>query len=131
MGTAGTGLSRRSFFGAAAAGVGAVTGVPTLLSACSSGSGTTGHVNSNDLSAILPKFAPAAGGPTPDVPSVSGAAAASTDPGYLKYSTDLVKTVSAIPGTGGSYTAITRLWGPIPLVIGHFTKGVLLGAIKG
>ena len=112
MGTDSTGFSRRSFLGAAA--VGAAIGSPAWLSACSSKSGATGHVNSNDLSSILPKFVPATGGPVPDLPSVPGVATAATDPGYLKYPTDLVRTTTGIPGKGGSYKAITPLWGSIP-----------------
>jgi putative aldouronate transport system substrate-binding protein len=113
MGTDSTGLSRRSFF-AAAAGVGAMVGAPTLLTGCTGGSGTTGNVNSKDLSAVLPDFVPATGGPAPELPSVAGQATAATDPGFLKYPMDLVRTVTAVPGSGGSYTAITPLWGPIP-----------------
>ena len=114
MGTNGRELSRRSFFGATVVGMSAVVGAPALLSACGGGSGAAGHVNSNDLSAILPQFSPSTGGPAADLPSVPGAVGAATDPGFLKYPTDLVKTVPSAPGSGGSYKAITPLWGPIP-----------------
>ena len=43
-----------------------------------------------------------------------GAAGAFTDPGYLTYPAHPVATVSGIPGKGGSYTAVTPLWGTVP-----------------
>jgi putative aldouronate transport system substrate-binding protein len=107
-------LSRRSFFGAAAAGVGLAVGAPAFLAACGGGSAAQGGANSGDLSAVLPKYAAGSGGPAPDLPSVTGKATASTDPGFLTYPTDLVKTVPAVPGAGGSYKAITPIWGPLP-----------------
>ena len=38
---------------------------------------------------------------------VTGVKGAVTDPGYLTYPTNLVKTVSEVPGSGGSYSAVT------------------------
>jgi putative aldouronate transport system substrate-binding protein len=66
------------------------------------------------LDAILPDYVPLTNGPTPDIPSTTGANGAITDPGFLKYPTNLVKTVSSTPGKGGSYSAIIPLWGSIP-----------------
>jgi putative aldouronate transport system substrate-binding protein len=115
MASDGTGLSRRNFLGTAFTAVGAAALSPWLVTACSSsGSGAAGHANPADLSSVLPRFVPDTGGPEPDLPSVTGAAGAATDPGFLKYPTDLVRTVSKVPGSGGSYTAITPLWGSIP-----------------
>jgi len=122
MGTDSSRLSRRSFLGAAVAGV---AGVPALLSGCTGSSGATaGGVNSKDLSAILPRYMEAAGGPVPDIPSVTGLASSATNPGYLSYPADLVKTVSSVPGSGGSYTAITPLWGAIPRANNSYYQAV-------
>jgi putative aldouronate transport system substrate-binding protein len=114
MRTDNTGPSRRAFFGAAAAGVGVAFGMPLLSGCGGSTTASKGSVNSNDLSAVLPKYIPATSGPTPDLPSVVGAQSAATDPGFLTYPSDLVKTVPTVPGSGGTYKAITPLWGPIP-----------------
>ena len=115
MGTDSSAFSRRSFLGATLMGAGAVVGGPALLAACGGGGGGTGQKSgANDLKNVLPKFAEASGGPKPDIESVTGTANASTDPVYFKYPTDMAATVSAVPGKGGSYTAITPLWGSIP-----------------
>jgi putative aldouronate transport system substrate-binding protein len=97
-------------------GAGAIVGGPTLLAACGGGGGNgKGQASGEkDLKDILPKFAEAKGGPTPDIPSVVGKNGASTDPVYFKYPTDMSQTVSEVPGKGGSYRAITPLWGSIP-----------------
>ncbi|KKD01949.1 hypothetical protein TN53_43250, partial [Streptomyces sp. WM6386] len=50
----------------------------------------------------------------PDLPSVTGAAGAVTDPGFLKYPAQQVRTVDDVPGSGGRYTTLTPLWGAIP-----------------
>ncbi|WP_143688291.1 hypothetical protein [Streptomyces sp. 3214.6] len=50
----------------------------------------------------------------PDIPSVQGVAGAFTDPGFLTYPAKQISTVSGTPGKGGSYTAVTPLWGTIP-----------------
>jgi len=109
-----TAFTRRGFVGATAGVAGAIAAMP-LLSACGSAAANKGGVSSSKgLSAILPDYVPLADGPTPDIPAVTGANGALTDPGFLKYPTNLVKTVSATPGSGGSYSAIIPLWGNIP-----------------
>jgi putative aldouronate transport system substrate-binding protein len=98
-------------------GVGAVAVGSPLLASCGSSSSpaATGKANNTaGLKAVLPDYVPGTGGPTPDLPSVTGTASASSDPAFLTYPTTPVKTVTAVPGSGGSYTAITPLWGSIP-----------------
>ena len=104
--------SRRSLLTAA---LGAAAAAP-LLAACSGGSSTAngGVSTTKGLAKVLPEYVPATGGVTPDIPSVNGVHGAITDPGYLKYPTDLVRSVTDKPGAGGTYTAITPLWGSIP-----------------
>lgn len=109
-----TAFTRRRFVSASAGVVGAMAAMP-LLSACgSAASGKGGVTTKKGLDAILPDYVPLAGGPTPDIPAVAGADGAMSDPGFLNYPTNLVKTVSSIPGKGGSYSAIIPLWGNIP-----------------
>ncbi|WP_051450836.1 ABC transporter substrate-binding protein [Actinospica robiniae] len=114
MHNGGFGLSRRSLLRNSALGAGAAAvGVP-LLAACGSSASASGGVSSKGLKTSLPDYVPLAAGTKPDIPSVTGVNGALTDPGYLNYPTNLVKTVSQVPGSGGSYSAITPLWGSIP-----------------
>lgn len=108
MGTHGSGASRRTFLLGAVAGAGALA-APPLLSGCqTSSSRTTGGTSTTQLASILPTHVPSTL-VTPDIPSVAG-----SDPGYLSYPAEAVTTVPQPPGAGGSYTAITPLWGAIP-----------------
>ncbi|MEV8559219.1 hypothetical protein AB0478_22770 [Streptomyces sp. NPDC051917] len=96
----------------------AVTGAAALsplLAACGSGSSNAkGGANSTSgLAAVLPDYQ-VSKTVKPDIPSVSGAAGAFTDPGFLTYPANPVATVSGTPGKGGSYTAVTPLWGTLP-----------------
>ncbi|MEV4604736.1 hypothetical protein AB0K15_46225 [Amycolatopsis sp. NPDC049253] len=109
-----TGLSRRGFLRASAFGLGAAVFASPLLAACGDGGGSAGGVSRSGLAAVLPDHVPLTGGVKPDIPSVTGANGAMTEPGYLSYPAELVKTASEVPGAGGSYTAITPLWGAIP-----------------
>ncbi|GIG41502.1 extracellular solute-binding protein [Cellulomonas phragmiteti] len=101
-------VRRRSFLGMVAAGA-AVAGVPSLLTACSSGDAPP---------AVAPGAAPAAGVlPTyvpvdyvePDFPGVNG-----STPGFATLPTELVQSVPEPPGSGSTFTAMTPLWGTIP-----------------
>ena len=115
MGSDSAALDRRSFLRATLLGAGAAAVGTPLLASCSSSSTANGKANSTaGLKATLPDYVPLTAGPKPDLPIVTGAAGASVDPGYLSYPTDLVATVAKVPGSGGTYTAITPLWGPIP-----------------
>ena len=105
-------LNRRSFLGATAVTAGAVAAGP-LLAACGTAPGTTGTTSASQLAKILPAYVPSTL-VRPDIPSVNG-----SDPGYLTYPGNLVRTVSEVPGAGGSYTTITPLWGAIPPAHGN------------
>jgi putative aldouronate transport system substrate-binding protein len=125
MGTDSTGLSRRSFLSTTAVGAGAAAVAGPLLAACSSGTSSTGGVSSKTgLAAALPDYVPSSSAPTPELPSVQGLNGAATDPGYLSYPTNLVKTVTSTPGSGGSYSAITPLWGSIPAANNSYYQAI-------
>ena len=107
-------MNRRSLLSSAAAVAGAAAAAP-LLSACggSSASSKGGTSTKTGLQAALPNYV-ASSTLKADIPSVSGAAGSMTDPGFLSYPATQVKTVSGVPGKGGSYTAVTPLWGTVP-----------------
>src|SRR5579862_235715 len=112
-------MSRRGFLTAAAGTVGAVAAQP-LLAACGTGAAPvkTGAASTSLLQQILPHYTPNSL-VKPDYPSING-----SSPAYLSYPSDLVRTVSATPGSGGSYTAITPLWGTIPSAGNPFDQAV-------
>ncbi|MEV6006957.1 Tat pathway signal sequence domain protein [Streptomyces sp. NPDC051976] len=117
-------MNRRAFVNGAVAVAGAAALSP-LLSACGDGSSRSkgGTSSKSGLSAALPAYQPAT--PVkPDIPSVAGAAGAFTDPGFLTYPAHQVSTVSGTPGRGGSYTAVTPLWGSIPAANNAYAKAV-------
>lgn len=103
-------LTRRGFL----ASVAVVAGAP-LLSACGSSSGPKGPgtTSQDELTKILPNYIPNTS-VTPDIPTVNGAGGAVSDPGFLTFPASPARTVSAIPGKGGTYTTMTPLWGAIP-----------------
>jgi len=112
-------MSRRGFLTAAASTVGAVAAQP-LLAACGSGGApaTTGAASTTLLQRILPHYTPNSLA-KPDYPSIDG-----SSPAYLAYPSKLVRTVAETPGSGGSYTAITPLWGTIPSAGNPFDQAV-------
>ena len=119
-----TAFTRRGFVTASAGVVGAIAAMP-LLAACGSAATTKGGVTSKQgLAAILPDYVPLTNGPKPDIPGVVGANGATSDPGFLTYPTNLVKTVSGTPGSGGSYSAIIPLWGNIPAANNAYYKAL-------
>ncbi|WP_405718102.1 Tat pathway signal sequence domain protein [Streptomyces sp. NBC_01537] len=107
-------MNRRAFVNGAVAVAGAAA-VSPLLAACGSGSSSTkgGTNTKSGLAAALPDYQ-ASTSLKPDIPSVAGAAGAFTDPGFLSYPANPVSTVQGTPGKGGSYTAVTPLWGTMP-----------------
>lgn len=106
-------LNRRSFLSVTASIAGSVALAP-LLSACgSAGDHKTGANTEAGLKAALPDYVPSQA-VKPDIPSVSGGPDIMTDPGFLTYPANPVATVSGIPGKGGTYTAVTPLWGTVP-----------------
>ena len=112
-------MSRRGFLTATAGTLGAVAAQP-LLAACGSGGApaTTGAASTSLLQRILPHYK-ASSLVKPDYPSIAG-----SSPAYLSYPSTLVRTVSGTPGSGGSYTAITPLWGTIPSGNNPFDQAV-------
>jgi putative aldouronate transport system substrate-binding protein len=112
-------MSRRGFLTAAASTVGAVAAQP-LIAACGSGGAPakTGAASTSLLQRILPHYAPSSL-VKPDYPSIDG-----SSPAYLAYPSKLVRTVADTPGSGGSYTAITPLWGTIPAGNNPFDQSV-------
>jgi putative aldouronate transport system substrate-binding protein len=110
---AGFPMNRRSFIGAAAATAGAAAAAPLLAACGTSVSSSPGAASASQLAKIMPAYVPRTL-IKPDFASVDGSA-----PGYLNYPTTLVRSVSGIPGDGGSYTAITPLWASIPSPSGN------------
>jgi putative aldouronate transport system substrate-binding protein len=109
----GTELNRRKFMTAAAS-IAGVAAMAPLLSACggSSSQNTVANTESG-LKAALPGYVPSTV-IRPDFPSVAGGPDAMTDPGFLTYPARQIATVAGVPGKGGSYTAVTPLWGTVP-----------------
>jgi putative aldouronate transport system substrate-binding protein len=110
-----TGFSRRQIVKTSAALGGAIAAAP-LLSAC--GSGTAAAKNSgvaakSAVQAVLPTYR-ASSAVTPDIPSVAGANGSASDPAFLSYPADPPKSVTGTVGNGGSYSAVTPLWGSVP-----------------
>lgn len=119
----GTELNRRSFVRAAAA-IAGTAGMAPLLSACgSSAQHKTGANTTSGLKSALPAYVPSTS-LKPDIPSIAGGADAATDPGFLSYPASPVASVSGVPGKGGSYTAVTPLWGTVPPVDNSFYQAM-------
>jgi putative aldouronate transport system substrate-binding protein len=105
--------NRRSFLNAAVSAAGLVAMGP-LLSACGSGPAQQAGVGSEEaLKAVLPTYLPNTS-IKPDIPSVAGGADVMTNPGFLSYPANQIATVTGAPGKGGTYSAVTPLWGTIP-----------------
>ncbi|OCI31617.1 type 2 periplasmic-binding domain-containing protein [Oerskovia enterophila] len=106
-------LNRRSFLGLLGAGI-AVVGVPSLLSSCSTAGAGVNAATAGKVSAgVLPGYFPVEY-VSPDFPSVNGSTA-----GYASIPKELVKAYPKPPGSGGTYTAMTPLWGTIPPTKGN------------
>ena len=106
-------MNRRSFLGSCAAAAGAVAAAPLLASCATGGTGGSGTTSASQISKIMPAYVPS-NLIKPDYASIDG-----SSPGFLSYPGTLVHTVHGVPGTGGSYTAITPLWASIPSPSGN------------
>lgn len=106
-------FTRRGFLTASAGAAGAI-GLTPLLAACGNNGGKGGASTKAAIQAVLPTYKPLSGGVTPDIPSVAGANGAMTNPGFLSYPTNLVKTVTGAVGSGGKYTGVAPSWNPVP-----------------
>ncbi|GLX10934.1 sugar ABC transporter substrate-binding protein [Microbispora sp. NBRC 16548] len=99
-------MNRRSFI--------AIAATAPLLAACGGAAQQkTGANTKTGLRAALPSYVPSSSVKA-DIPSVAGGAGAATDPAFLAYPSSRVATVQGVPGRGGSYTAVTPLWGTVP-----------------
>ena len=116
-------LNRRTFVRAAVAFTGAAAMAP-LLSACGgSAAQSTGASTRSGLKGALPDYVPSTS-IRPDFPTVAGAPDVMTDPGFLTYPATQVATVAGIPGKGGTYTAVTPLWGTVPAAGNSFYQAM-------
>ncbi len=111
-------LTRRGFLTAAAGAAGAIAAEPLIAACGHAGSGNAGTTSKSALSAILPDYVPVTG-VKPDIPSVNG-----SDPGFISYPTTLVHTVADVPGSGGTFSTITPLWGSIPPANNQYYQAV-------
>ncbi|WP_051950570.1 type 2 periplasmic-binding domain-containing protein [Actinacidiphila yeochonensis] len=118
-------INRRTLLGTAAAVAGTVATGP-LLAACGGGSGPGnggGASTKKGLKAALPDYLPSSS-VKPDIPSVNGAADILTDPGFLTYPAGGARTVDGVPGKGGTYSAVTPLWGTVPTAGNSFYQAM-------
>ncbi|HEY0494876.1 MAG TPA: hypothetical protein VGD48_03970, partial [Kutzneria sp.] len=109
------GFTRRQVFRTSAAVGGAIAAAP-LLSACGSGKASTknsGVADTNTIKSVIPTYK-ASTAVTADIPSVQGANSAASDPGFLTFPANPAKSVTGPVGSGGSYQAVTPLWGSVP-----------------
>ncbi|MDX2820234.1 extracellular solute-binding protein [Streptomyces ipomoeae] len=101
-------MSRRTLLRSMAVG-GAAAAAPSLLTACSTGSGDSDVSNVGKKLAPWPTYTPA-GGPKPDLaPTGAGVQA-----GYTAYPSDLVKSVSRTPGDGSTVKVMSVSFGTPP-----------------
>src|SRR5262249_26783900 len=87
-----TRMSRRGFLAASAGTVGAVAAAPLLAACGHPGGNNAGSTSAKSLSEILPAYVPG-NAVKADIPSVNG-----SDPGFISYPANPVKTVTEVPG---------------------------------
>ncbi|UUU21073.1 extracellular solute-binding protein [Streptomyces sp. DSM 40750] len=101
-------MSRRTLLRSMAVG-GAAAAAPSLLTACSTGSGDSDVSSAGKKLAPWPTYA-AASGPKPDLaPTEAGVQA-----GYTAYPADLAKSVSRTPGDGSTVKVMSVSFGTPP-----------------
>lgn len=104
-----SGFSRRSFLGVLSGAV-FLAAAPMTLTACSEAStpqATTAGGMTETLDNIVPTYRPLEL-VTPDIAPVNG-----STPGFTSIPS-LVKSVTEVPGSGGTYTAMTPAWWAVP-----------------
>ncbi|WP_020522192.1 extracellular solute-binding protein [Catelliglobosispora koreensis] len=106
-------MDRRQLLSLAGLGALSVAGGGLVAGCTSTPAAGPGTTSTSDLSKILPSYVPNTA-VKPDIAGVIGANGAVSDPVFLSYPGSPVKTVSGVPGKGGSYTTMTPLWGAIP-----------------
>ncbi|OIV38364.1 hypothetical protein BIV57_06105 [Mangrovactinospora gilvigrisea] len=103
-------LSRRTMLRSAGIATAALA-APTLLSACGSSSGGSGHVaNKGTKLAPWPTYTPKTG-PAPDL---KGDPSTGVEDAYLKYPSKLTKGTSGTPGDGSTLKVMTITYGTPP-----------------
>ncbi|WP_194924286.1 hypothetical protein [Catenulispora pinisilvae] len=108
-------FTRRQVFKTSVAFGGAIAAAP-LLSACGAGSTaskSSGVVAKAAVQAVLPTYKPS-NAVTADIPGVPGANGAASDPAFLTYPASPPASVTGAVGSGGSYQAVSPLWGSVP-----------------
>jgi putative aldouronate transport system substrate-binding protein len=102
-------LSRRGLLASVA-----IVAAAPLLDACGSPKEKKeGTTSDSDLTKALPAYVPSTA-VKPDIPVVTGANGATTDPAFLTYPANPPKSVTGAVGSGGTYVTMTPLWGAIP-----------------
>ncbi|MCC5580796.1 extracellular solute-binding protein [Microtetraspora sp. AC03309] len=112
--------SRRGFLGLVGL-TAAVAAGGGLLSSCSTpttprpGSGGATAAAAEKLTSLVPNFT-AFSGATPDIPGTVSTLPGVPDyaGGFTKYPANVVAALSTKQGKGGTYKAMTPLWGPLP-----------------
>ncbi|POH74323.1 extracellular solute-binding protein [Arthrobacter glacialis] len=104
-------LNRRSFLGLA--GISAVAlSTAAVLTSCSNGASKAQVTSSlglaDSVAKVVPSYVPI-DLVTPDIASVNG-----STPGFTTIPATLVKSVTEVPGKGGSYKAMTPAWWTVP-----------------
>lgn len=106
------GLDRRRFLQMAGAGA-VVAGVGPVLTACGGGTKAKNQQAAN-AAVKLPAYVPYQG-VTPDFPAKPAGALA----GYLHYPAKPTRATTETPGSGGTVTAFTDLFNPVPPPVGQ------------
>lgn len=106
--------SRRKFLASTAVAAAATVGGVPLLAACGSDGGSgggEGRASQEDLKSILPTYRQSDTAVEPDIPSENG-----SSPGYTTFipTAELGVSVPTPKGNGGTFTAMTPLWGTPP-----------------
>lgn len=106
--------NRRRFLGLMGATTAAALS-PHLLTGCSSGGGGGGGSASDAsaLDSLIPDHIPFEG-VVPDIEGLDGA-----PHGFTTYPDPPIQALSGPPGSGGHYSAMTPMWGPIPPGLGN------------
>ncbi|NUO41075.1 MAG: Tat pathway signal sequence domain protein [Streptomyces sp.] len=116
-------INRRTLLHTAVAVAGTAAATP-LLSACGGGEQNTGGASTRKgLKAALPAYVPD-DSVKPDIAPVAARTDITTDPGFLTYPAERPRTVAQVPGKGGSYTAVTPLWGTVPAAGNSFYRAL-------
>jgi putative aldouronate transport system substrate-binding protein len=106
-------VDRRHFLALMGLGAAAVAGGSALAGCTTGGAGGGGGTSADEYSKVLPRYIPSTAVQA-DIPATIGANGAVSDPVFLSYPRNPVSTVSGVPGKGGTYTAMTPLWGSVP-----------------